>query len=72
MYLSMVNLHIESPFRYGKSKWPSISSSHFGLVGRLGLGVGVKTSIVILCGGGLGVQWVVSGQGWSQNQSSYR
>jgi len=26
----------------------------FGLVGRLGLGVGVKTSLVILCGGGLG------------------
>jgi len=24
-----------------------ISSSHFGLVGRLGLGVGVKTSLVI-------------------------
>jgi len=56
MYLSMVNLHIESRFRYGKSKCPSFSSSHFGLVGRLGLGVGVKTSIclVILCGGGLG------------------
>ena len=23
MYLSMVNLHIESRFLYGKSKWPS-------------------------------------------------
>jgi len=28
-------------------KWRPISSSHFGLVGRLGLGVGVKTSLVI-------------------------
>jgi len=42
MYLSMVNLHIESRFRYGKSKWPSFSSSQFGLVGRLGLGPGLK------------------------------
>ena len=40
-------------------KWRPISSSRFGLVGRLGLGVGVKTSLVILRGGGLGAQWVV-------------
>jgi len=30
-----------------------ISSSNFGVVGRLGLGVGVKTSLVIPRGGGL-------------------
>ena len=50
----MVNLHIESRFRYGNlvsQNGRPISSSYFGLVGRLGLGVGVKTSLVILCGG---------------------
>ena len=46
MYLSMVNLHIKSRFYYGKSKWPSYFVVNFGLVGRLGLGVGVKTSLV--------------------------
>jgi len=35
-------------------KWRPISSSHFGFVGRLGLGVGVKTSLVILRSCGLG------------------
>ena len=28
-------------------KWRPISSSYFGLLGRLGLDVGVKTSLVI-------------------------
>ena len=50
---SRINVLIYGKFAYrvSFSLWVSqngrpISSSHFGLVGRLGLGVGVKTSLV--------------------------
>ena len=45
-------------FAIGKDKMPipfrADNFCHFGLVGLLGLGVGVKTSLVILHGGEIG------------------